>query len=164
MLLNALSEWQLWCMHCFLSYSSFHFISCVHGCFKPRPKSLMSMSDASPTLWTKDFFFLSFNAFSRLCCKTSHKWKNLWKKKKWKKKPLSAKLAIVKRFQGLFQTTYFMLNPPSVPSDQTQSISRVVLKYSISAGVIWIRQRGRSKGQSWIWWLLEMLFRRSAWV
>jgi len=146
MLLNALSEWQLWCMHCFLSYSSFHFISCVHGCFKPRPKSLMSMSDASPTLWTKDFF-LPFNAFSRLCCKTSQKWKNLWKKKKRK-----------------FQTTYFMLNPPSVPSDQTQSISREVLKYSISAGVIWIRQRGRSKGQSWIWWLLEKLFRRSAWV
>lgn len=52
------------------------------------------------------------------------------------KKNLSARLAIVRQFQSLFQTTYFMLNPPSVPSDQMQSISRVVLKYSISAGVI----------------------------
>lgn len=161
MLLNALSEWQLWSMHCFLSYSSFHFISCVHGCFEPRPKSLMSMSDASPVLWTKDFFFQCiFFSWDRVCVVKHHKsCSNLWKKT-----PLSAKLAIVRRFQRLFQTTYFMLNPPSVPSDQTQSISRVVLKYSISAGVIWIRQRGRSKGQSWIWWLLEKLFRRSAWV
>lgn len=153
-------------MHCFLSYSSFHFISCVHGCFEPQPNSLMSMSDASPGLWTKDsaffllvHFFFFFSLGSRLCCKTSQ-----MLEESVGQKPLSAKLAIVKQFQSLFQTTYFMLNPPSVPSDQTQSISRVVLKYSISAGVIWIRQRGRSKGQSWIWWLLEKLFRRSAWV
>lgn len=111
----------------------------------------------------------SFNAFffflgSRLCSKTSQKLEESVKKKRKEKKPLSAILAIVRRFQSLFQTTYFMLNPPSVPSDPTQSISRVVLKYSISAGVIWIRQRGRSKGHSWIWWLLEKLFRRSAWV
>lgn len=121
-----------WCMHCFRSYSSFDFISGMRCCFKPQPNSLMSVSDASLRLSTKTLpffvFSFSFSVFflfsrSRLSCKTSQALQESVKK------PLSAKLACCKTISKVyFRPLISRQNPPSVTSDETGSIRRVVLK------------------------------------
>lgn len=111
-------------MYCFLSYSSFRFISCAHARFERQPDTDVCIGRFAGILrvaWLP--FETKGKALFHLCPSTSFclgsrvfffmlDWENLGR--------------LNSLFQSLFQTYYFMVNSQTVISDQTQCSSTLL--------------------------------------